>query len=29
LMLNYRLLEAGTVHLVTGIFDLGEDHARI
>jgi MotA/TolQ/ExbB proton channel family len=28
LMANYRLLEAGTVHLVTGIIERGEDHAR-
>jgi hypothetical protein len=29
LMANYRLLEAGTVHLVTGIIERGEDHARL
>ena len=29
LMANYRLLEAGTVHLVTGIIERGEDHARV
>jgi MotA/TolQ/ExbB proton channel family len=28
LMVNYRLLEGGTVHLVTGIIERGEDHAR-
>jgi MotA/TolQ/ExbB proton channel family len=28
LMANYRLLEAGTVHLVTGIIERGEEHAR-
>jgi hypothetical protein len=28
LMANYRLLEAGTVHLVTGIIERGEDHVR-
>ena len=29
LMANYRLLEAGSVHLVTGIIARGEDHARL
>jgi hypothetical protein len=29
LMANYRLLEAGTVYLVTGIIERGEDHARL
>ena len=29
LMANYRLLEAGSVHLVTGIIERGEDHARL
>jgi hypothetical protein len=29
LMANYRLLEAGTVHLVTGIIERGENDARI
>jgi hypothetical protein len=29
LMAHYRLLEAGTVHLVTGIIERGEDHARV
>jgi hypothetical protein len=29
LMVNYRLLEAGTVHLVTGIIERGEEHARL
>jgi hypothetical protein len=28
LMANYRLLETGSVHLVTGIIERGEDHAR-
>jgi hypothetical protein len=27
LMANYRLLEAGTVHLVTGMIERGEEHA--
>jgi hypothetical protein len=29
LMANYRLLEGGTVNLVTGIIERGEDHARV
>jgi hypothetical protein len=29
LMANYRLLEAGTVHLVTGIIERGEDDVRL
>ncbi len=30
LMMDYRLLESGTVHLVTGIVDRGEaEHARL
>ena len=28
LMVNYRLLESGTVTLLTAIVDLGERHAR-
>jgi hypothetical protein len=28
LMINYRLLESGTVTLLTAIVDLGERHAR-
>jgi hypothetical protein len=29
LMANYRLLEGGTVHLVAGIIERGEDHVRL
>jgi hypothetical protein len=29
LMANYRMLEGGTVNLVTGIIERGEDHARL
>jgi biopolymer transport protein ExbB/TolQ len=28
LMINYRLLESGTVTLLTAVVDLGERHAR-
>jgi hypothetical protein len=28
LMVNYRLLESGTVTLVTNVVELGERHAR-
>ncbi|MGH6944399.1 MAG: MotA/TolQ/ExbB proton channel family protein [Geminicoccaceae bacterium] len=29
LMINYRLLDTGTVHLVTSIIERGENHARL